>query len=196
MTTTQHTPEHMQTTNEILKVLAPEFVALDELYNKWKSPGVNATEHGKLVNLMDTQTRALLDAYAQALVQISELKLKLESKIRWQEQAVLNCAQKDCANYERNLKWYQEEYYRALAKLAEQEWQPIETAPQDGRTIIGWSKYMSEPCTIKWGKREGWVSSWEGYEVVESMCDRAGYKDPEPVTHWLPMPLPPQEPNA
>lgn len=56
--------------------------------------------------------------------------------------------------------------------------------------------HMSEPCTIKWGKREGWVSSWEGYEVVESMCDGAGYKDPEPVTHWLPMPLPPQESDA
>ena len=137
----------MQTTNEILKALAPEFVALDELYNKWKSNEVNAREQSRLFSLMDTQTRALLDAYAQA-----------------------------------------------LAKLAEQEWQPIETAPKDGRTIIGWSKYMSEPCTIRWGKREGWVSSWEGDEVVESMCDfGTDYKDPNPVTHWLSMPLPPQE---
>lgn len=88
------------------------------------------------------------------------------------------------------------------------EWQPIETAPRDGREIIGvfFRLYglpedekptIYGPWTIRWadGRNPGWISSWDGYEVIEYMSDfGTTYRrlDPE-VTHWQPLPDPPDD---
>lgn len=83
------------------------------------------------------------------------------------------------------------------------EWQPIETAPKDGTEIIGCFSdnygYQDEPTvfgpwTIRW-KGNMWVSSWDGYGVIEYMGDfGTDYKTPDvQPTHWLPLPEPPKE---
>ena len=75
------------------------------------------------------------------------------------------------------------------------EWQPIETAPKNGSTFIGWSKYWDEPLTVAWSSRLGrFVSRWDGVEVIEAAGDSwADYKNPNPLSHWMPLPAPPQE---
>lgn len=48
------------------------------------------------------------------------------------------------------------------------EWQPIESAPKDGREILTWSEIMGMavwPSTAKWERH---------------------------VTHWMPLPEPPE----
>lgn len=73
------------------------------------------------------------------------------------------------------------------------QWQTIDSAPKDGATILGWSEYMDEPCTVRWRNNE-WESSWDGWEVVEYMSDfGTEYRDPGPVTHWMPLPEPPKD---
>lgn len=81
------------------------------------------------------------------------------------------------------------------------DWNPIETAPKDGREIIGvFAKRYSfdgkvtvyGPWTIAWnGKR--WRSSWDECEVVEYMSDfGTEYKEPDiEPTHWTSIPTPP-----
>lgn len=71
-------------------------------------------------------------------------------------------------------------------------WQPIETAPKDGTTIIGWAETMLEPVTIRW-KSETWQSVWELARVLETESDfGTSYKDPDWPTHWQPLPEPPK----
>ncbi len=77
------------------------------------------------------------------------------------------------------------------------DWQPIETAPKDGIVILGWSEYMSEPAPIRWGRkshgRTGWQAVWDGIQVIATESDfGTEYVDPEPITHWQPLPIPPK----
>ncbi len=60
------------------------------------------------------------------------------------------------------------------------DWRPIETAPKDGSTIIGWCREWGEPQTIDWSKGE-FGEHW--YTAV--MLPR--YQP----THWMPLPKPP-----
>jgi hypothetical protein len=57
-------------------------------------------------------------------------------------------------------------------------WQPIKTAPKDATEILLW---CSDEGTI----RMGWFTSlkWVGGYMAKE-CD---------PTHWMPLPLPPQE---
>ncbi len=60
------------------------------------------------------------------------------------------------------------------------EWQPIETAPKDGRRVlVMWEYWSSEPFVayFKHGR-------WNG-EVALSECSDDG------PTHWMPLPSPP-----
>jgi hypothetical protein len=72
------------------------------------------------------------------------------------------------------------------------EWLPIETAPKDGTTILAWSKYLLEPVTAAW-RRNAWMASWEKGAVIEYQGDYGTeYKDASPLTHWQPLPTPPE----
>jgi hypothetical protein len=53
------------------------------------------------------------------------------------------------------------------------DWQPIETAPQDGRDIL---------VCYSWGTIE--MLSWEGEGLWCHSC--------RPPTHWMPLPAPPE----
>jgi hypothetical protein len=75
------------------------------------------------------------------------------------------------------------------------EWQPIETAPKDGREV--WL-YLGAP----WCKTEKakWYAPWENWQVGEIPSDPAredccGIGSAVP-THWMPMPAPPLPDNA
>jgi hypothetical protein len=67
------------------------------------------------------------------------------------------------------------------------EWQPIETAPKDGATIIAWrSGFDPLLCSYR-----------NGHFMVDAtiISENGGYQDwvypwPE-LTHWLPLPTPP-----
>jgi len=65
------------------------------------------------------------------------------------------------------------------------DWQPIETAPKDGRWILAAS---TEYAAVK--------ISWNFHHKDWA---RHGDKDAEPVlhqpTHWLPLPAPPEDGN-
>jgi hypothetical protein len=70
------------------------------------------------------------------------------------------------------------------------EWQPIETAPKDGRKIVALSEdYPSDPHIVFWRNFPpgsyadgGWqVSALAGRDPVRNMI----------ATHWLPLPEPP-----
>lgn len=64
----------------------------------------------------------------------------------------------------------------AAAFVVAHSWQPIETAPRDGREVI---LARNKPYTGRWDERDyGWKDS------------RSHYRDP---THWMPMPMPPSE---
>lgn len=72
-------------------------------------------------------------------------------------------------------------------------WQPIETAPRDGTSIIGWNgKYVSAMIWSKHKDDEGHVGWCEaGYEYGGVLYLLHYVFDPEP-THWQPLPAPPQ----
>lgn len=56
------------------------------------------------------------------------------------------------------------------------EWQPIETAPADGRPILVWGGYHDVPEVVK--------ADGEWWRV-------AGLKSTP--THWMPLPAPPSD---
>ena len=69
------------------------------------------------------------------------------------------------------------------------EWQPIETAPKDGSSILAWREGWYRPIYVRWvlNPRTGtefWNDEieWDAYELEN-----------EPPTHWLPMPGPPMK---
>lgn len=66
-------------------------------------------------------------------------------------------------------------------------WQPIETAPKDGSTILVWSRY-TEICTAQWCGRK-FVPVCDGSQVIESQSDfGTDYKDIYPLSHWMKLP--------
>lgn len=63
------------------------------------------------------------------------------------------------------------------------DWRPIETAPKNGRYILGWID--GDIVRICWGAEK---LDNSGYWFC------AHYFEPEP-THWMPCPPPPKEPK-
>ncbi len=64
-------------------------------------------------------------------------------------------------------------------------WKPIESAPKDGRWLLGWEadgEFMDAPGYIIMHFNNG---AWERDGDEFSL-----YVEP---THWMPLPLPPQE---
>lgn len=82
------------------------------------------------------------------------------------------------------------------------EWQPIETAPQDGTRVILWRGFTSlgvwkEMVVGEWHSG-AWVWPSEGDnpsthgEWTEDDLD-FGYVDHKSFTHWMPLPEPPED---
>lgn len=68
-------------------------------------------------------------------------------------------------------------------------WQPIETAPQDGRSIMLWISagetraHCFAPVSITAGGQ--WWDDSTGDQI----------KPIKEATHWMPLPEPPEQPN-
>lgn len=64
-------------------------------------------------------------------------------------------------------------------------WQPIETAPKDGTEVLLFVKeYVtgdSQQQVVGWWRTHGWV---ESYADEYGVCE---------VTHWMPLPEPPND---
>mgnify|MGYP001590466088 CR=1 FL=1 len=59
------------------------------------------------------------------------------------------------------------------------DWQPIETAPRDGRQLLFWSRHGF--CEVLRRDHWGWMN--EGGEGYDDASDT--------LTHWMPLPAPP-----
>lgn len=78
-------------------------------------------------------------------------------------------------------------------------WQPIETAPKDGRKVLVYVKGDSlYPTAASFKSREYWQSNYDDPEYMEEGWYWAfGYPSDfheeviEP-THWMPLPQPPE----
>ena len=77
------------------------------------------------------------------------------------------------------------------------EWQPIETAPKDGSNILLWEGSSTTPFIGYWFPGENhlkarWTANSEHYDTDGNACviDRISS---EYVTHWMPLPKPPEE---
>jgi hypothetical protein len=62
------------------------------------------------------------------------------------------------------------------------EWQPIETAPKDGRSL--WLAYPC--CCIRVGRWDSLLDAWSDHWLYIGSSGNVG----EP-THWMPLPEPP-----
>jgi hypothetical protein len=67
------------------------------------------------------------------------------------------------------------------ARVALQGWQPIETAPRDGKPFLAWENEDRGPFKCWW--HENWLSD-------EAYWDDHACTEPQP-THWQPLPQPP-----
>ena len=69
------------------------------------------------------------------------------------------------------------------------DWQPIETAPRDGSTILAWHHIYHCPIAVFWRESPSlWPEPW--IEKTYSNCwPEAAF------THWAPLPEPPGEDN-
>jgi len=65
-------------------------------------------------------------------------------------------------------------------------WQPIETAPKDGRRIWGWFPYRQECFTLSWSFNDYDEDVNWTLDDGESACCTHGKP-----THWMPLPAPP-----
>ena len=78
-------------------------------------------------------------------------------------------------------------YISGVAKTGGEEWQPIETAPKDGRTILIGAAGPRVCAAF-------WMNDWYGDKslpgwMMDGMDEEYGsYKNP---THWMPLPAPP-----
>lgn len=72
-------------------------------------------------------------------------------------------------------------------------WQPIETAPKDGRYLLLWEQYGEAPFVGYWAKVRWSVchehvdaqGGWDGAIVVDNLqC---------PITHWMALPAAPKQ---
>ncbi len=72
------------------------------------------------------------------------------------------------------------------------KWQPIETAPKDGSEFLAYDGRVKkmDVCIIKCHRNHCWI-----YPTLQDregqLEDEFGY-DEEDITHWMPLPLPPQ----
>lgn len=64
------------------------------------------------------------------------------------------------------------------------EWQPIETAPKDGQSLLVW-------CPIRNRGGRATVAYWDDYWSLTHPGGWAEDDDCDP-THWMPLPAPPK----
>ena len=61
---------------------------------------------------------------------------------------------------------------------AENEWQPIETAPKDNTVFLAWRNHATHPLMVRYEPSYDWFANYDGEHVYD-------------LTHWMPLPKPP-----
>lgn len=71
------------------------------------------------------------------------------------------------------------------------EWQPIETAPRDGTYVLVTCAGPFVPAVVCWATDENGTSGWTDDPEFFAWppLDLSGW----PLTHWMPLPLPPDK---
>lgn len=67
---------------------------------------------------------------------------------------------------------------RLAEREAENEWQPIETAPKDNTVFLAWRKHATHPLMVRYEPSYDWFANYDGEHVYD-------------LTHWMPLPKPP-----
>lgn len=67
------------------------------------------------------------------------------------------------------------------------EWELIESAPTDGRKILGWGKVYPEHVVISWQAGPFMRAGWCTHPAYDDGDLVTGY-----VTHWMPLPESPK----
>lgn len=67
-----------------------------------------------------------------------------------------------------------------LAERDARQWQPIETAPKDGKPFFAYRSHTPWPLLAVWNSEYAWV---EDYISAEHLYG---------LTHWMPLPNPPE----
>lgn len=77
------------------------------------------------------------------------------------------------------------------------EWQPIETAPKDGTSIMVWADGYRWPEIVKYEKydeEDAMEIGAEGYWTFsEDLLSAVANVEEDFLTHWMPIPEPPKE---
>ena len=68
------------------------------------------------------------------------------------------------------------------------EWQPIETAPRDGKPILGWCKWEEAAAVVYWHAAYRGSERWWNLLVCGSHAEDGEWTP----THWMPLPEPPK----
>jgi hypothetical protein len=105
---------------------------------------------------------------------------------------------------EQHHRWQDHRFTNALGYIVDQQrrravevWQPIESAPRDGRIIIGWSAGWTSPTAIQW------VDELKYQGEYGEVCEPADWDWNGTIqcppshnpTHWMPLPPPPSAPK-
>ena len=88
---------------------------------------------------------------------------------------------------------------KAITEPAERadQWQPIATAPKDGTHILACRNAcdITDVSVVRWDELAsgGWMCMADGFRAIAAQGDfGTDYQEITP-THWMPLPLPPQE---
>jgi hypothetical protein len=78
---------------------------------------------------------------------------------------------------------------RRAEHVAGPAWQPIATAPKDGRDLLLWEAGSFVPFVGAWrdGRRPGWHCDTEHYDTDGNACVVSKLWQ-EGITHWMPIP--------
>jgi hypothetical protein len=75
---------------------------------------------------------------------------------------------------------------------SEREWRPIETVPKDGTSVLVCGDYDAPHVAAWYGHR--WISKGCDGRAISSESDFGiDYQVPGPLTHWQPLPAPPED---
>lgn len=143
----------------------------------------------QLLEINNAESKALVMSQDESIKElqqkIDELKKQLDIEVEIRKDAV-------------DKRW---ECMKENAELKKQnEWQPIETAPKDGTSVLVHSYKWIEPTMMYYSSEEYFEEEYGDSEYMESgwyVSHGMDFDQPDEYTreptHWMPLPTPPKE---